>query len=188
MWGYFGTGEAPDALWGPRDVAVDSQGRVFVTDTGNKRVVVYDPDGNFITQFGTAGLEQGQFDEPVGLAIDNQGNIYITDTWNQRIQVFKEENGSFIPDRMWDIAAWYGQSLDNKPYIAVDPQGRVFTTDPEGYRVLEFDPEGKIIRYWGDFGTGPDAFGLVGSVTIDPNGRVWVTDTGNSRIMQFTLP
>ena len=42
MWGYFGQGEQPEAFWGPRDVAVDSKGRVFITDTGNKRVVVFD--------------------------------------------------------------------------------------------------------------------------------------------------
>ena len=60
---------------------------MYVMDTGNKRVVIFDPDGNFITQFGTAGFEPGQFDEPVGIALDADGNVYITDTWNQRVQV-----------------------------------------------------------------------------------------------------
>jgi DNA-binding beta-propeller fold protein YncE len=188
MWGYFGTGENPDAFWGPRDVAVDAQGRVFVTDTGNKRVVVFDSDGNFINQFGSAGLDQGQFDEPVGLAIDNQGQVYVADTWNQRIQVFREENGIFVWDRMWDVAAWYGQSLDNKPYLTVDADGSVFAVDPEGYRVLQFDQDGNIVQYWGDYGSGADTFALVGSVAIGPEGGVWVSDTGNSRLMHFTVP
>ena len=188
MWGYFGTGETPDALWGPRDVAVDPQGRVFVTDTGNKRVVVFDPDGNFITQFGSAGLDQGQFDEPTGLAIDKQGNVYVADTWNQRIQVFEEQGGSFVPLKMWEVAAWYGQSLDNKPYLAVNANGDVFATDPEGYRVLQFNNDGEIIRYWGDFGNDAETFGLVGSVAVDPQGGVWVSDAGNSRLMHFNLP
>ncbi len=188
MWGYFGTAETPEAFWGPRDVAIDAQGRVYVTDTGNKRVVVFDADGNFLTQFGAAGLDQGQFDEPVGLAIDSQGKVYVADTWNQRIQVFSEADGTFVPERMWDVAAWYGQSLDNKPFLAVDTLGNVFAVDPEGYRVIQFDNQGGIIRYWGDYGNGPDTFALTGSVTIDPQGGVWVSDAGNSRLMHFVVP
>ncbi|HEX7975134.1 MAG TPA: 6-bladed beta-propeller, partial [Anaerolineales bacterium] len=189
MWGYFGQAEKPEAFWGPRDVAVDSQGRVYVTDTGNKRVVVFDADGNFITQFGSLGLAAGQFDEEVGIAVDQQGKVYVADTWNQRIQVFAAaEDGSFKPANSWDVAAWYGQSLDNKPFIAVDNNGHVFATDPEGYRVLEFTGSGQIVRFWGDLGNGPNQFGLAGSVAVDPQGGVWVSDTGNSRLMHFTLP
>jgi len=189
MWGYFGQGEQPQAFWGPRDVAVDPQGRVFVTDTGNKRVTVFDSDGNFITQFGELGMGPGQLDEPVGLTIDKDGQVYIADTWNQRIQVFSEnENGEFIPLRSWEVWAWYGQSLDNKPFISVDDLGSVFAADPEGYRVLQFSQDGEAIRSWGDFGTGAEMFAIPASVSTDKKGGVWVTDSGNNRIMYFILP
>jgi DNA-binding beta-propeller fold protein YncE len=188
MWGYFGQAETPDAFWGPRDVAVDAQGRVFVTDTGNKRVVVFDADGNYLTQFGEFGLEIGQFDEPVGISIDPAGLVYVADTWNQRIQVFREENGEFIPDHSWEMAAWYGQSLDNKPYITIDEQGRVFVTDPEYPRVIQFDEQGQFVRYWGNQGTGLDGFGLVNGIAVDTQGGVWVVDTGNNRLLHFTVP
>ncbi|MEJ2706015.1 MAG: TIGR03663 family protein [Anaerolineales bacterium] len=189
MWGYFGQAETPNAFWGPRDVAVDDQGRLFVTDTGNKRVVVFDGDGNYITQFGQTGMALGDFDEPVGIALGPDGSIYIADTWNQRIQVFAEtDTNVFTAQRAWDVMAWYGQSQDNKPYLAVDQQGHVFATDPEGYRVLEFTSEGDAVRFWGDFGTELNRFGLAGAVAVDGEGGVWVTDTGNSRLMHFTLP
>jgi predicted membrane-bound mannosyltransferase/sugar lactone lactonase YvrE len=189
MWGTNGQGETPEAFWGPRDVAVDANNHVFVTDTGNKRVVEFDSEGNFITQFGQAGMDPGQFDEPVGLTIDSQGRVYVVDTWNQRIQVFTpDQSGNYQPTKTWDVAAWYGKSLDNKPYIAVDDKGHVFATDPEGYRVLEFTDQGEFVMYWGDAGTGSDSFGLAGSVAVDPKGGVWVSDAGNSRLMHFTLP
>lgn len=188
-WGFFGQGETPEAFWGPRDVEVNADGEVFVTDTGNKRVVVFDADGNYRTQFGEVGLGPGQFDEPVGLAASSKGEIYVTDTWNQRIQVFTpSSDGEYSPTNNWEIVGWYGQSLDNKPYIAVDAQEHVFVTDPEGYRVLEFTNQGEFVKYWGDYTTEADGFGLIGSIAIDPEGGVWVTDTGNSRIMHFTLP
>ena len=134
-WGYFGQAEAPEGFWGPRDVLVDADNRVFVTDTGNKRVVVFDLDGNFITQFGVAGLGAGEFDEPIGLAMDAEGRLYVADTWNQRIQTFVQaEDGSFVPETSWDVAGWYGQSLENKPYLAAGEAG-VFATDPESSRI-----------------------------------------------------
>jgi uncharacterized protein (TIGR03663 family) len=189
MWGYFGQAETPTAFWGPRDVAVDSQGRLLVSDTGNKRIVIFDGDGNYISQFGEEGFGPGQFSEPVGLALDTQDNLYVADTWNQRIQAFTPNGeGTYTPQTSWDVYAWFGQSLDNKPYLAVDDQRHVFATDPEGNRVLEFTSQGEIVRFWGDYSLGTDGFSLVGSVANDPQGGVWVSDTGNSRLMHFTLP
>jgi DNA-binding beta-propeller fold protein YncE len=189
MWGYFGQAERPDAFWGPRDVLVDQDGRVILSDTGNKRIVIFGPDGEFIDQFGEEGFASGQFYEPVGLALDDEGNLYVADTWNQRIQSFVPDGaGSFSPLNSWDIFGWYGQSLDNKPYLDVNDQLQVFATDPEGVRVLHFTNAGEIISYWGDYSQGNDGFSLAGAVTVDPLGGVWVSDPGNDRIMHFNLP
>lgn len=190
MWGRYGQAEQPDAFWGPRGVAVDAQGRVYVTDTGNKRVVVFSADGDYVTQFGSGGLDAGQFDEPVGIAIDSDGILYIADTWNQRIQTFiPSADGLFYqPLFQWDVSAWEGQSVENKPFIAVSDEGRIFVTDPSGYRGIAFDEQGQVLLTWGEFGIGPANFGLPSGIAIDPAGRVWVTDAGNNRIMRFTLP
>ncbi|WP_299028002.1 flippase activity-associated protein Agl23 [uncultured Thermanaerothrix sp.] len=190
MWGYFGQAERPEAFWGPRGVAVDAQGRVYVTDTGNKRVVIFSADGQYIAQFGGAGVEAGKFDEPVGIALDMKGNIYIADTWNQRVQVLRPDfiNNLFLPVQEWEISGWYGQSLDNKPFIAVAPSGHVLVTDPEGYRILEFDPQGNFVRGWGDYSTSTDGFGLPSGLAVDEKGRVWVSDAGNQVILRFVLP
>ena len=73
MWGIFAQGNEPESFWGPRGIAIDSHGHILVTDTGNKRVMVFDEDLNFLTQFGGAGLDAGQFDEPVGIAVSDSG-------------------------------------------------------------------------------------------------------------------
>jgi predicted membrane-bound mannosyltransferase/DNA-binding beta-propeller fold protein YncE len=189
MWGFFGTAETPFALWGPRDIAIDSQGRVYVTDTGNKRIVIFDANGGYVDQFGSTGFEAGQFNEPVGLGIDTQGNIYVADTWNQRIQVFSQNStGEYEPLRMWDVVAWYGQSLDNKPYIAIDNNDHIFASDPEGYRILEFTSGGEFIRYWGDYGVETSNLNIPNGLAVDSNGRLWVADSGNHRILRFIIP
>ena len=196
MWGQFGQPLPGDALssssfWGPRGIAVDKNGHVLVTDTGNKRIVVFDKDGNYITEFGTAGFDPGQFDEPVGLAIaPNSGTVYVVDTWNQRVQGFvpSEDGTLYFPSIQWDVNGWFGQSLDNKPFIAVGANEHVFITDPEGYRVIEFTEAGQFVRTWGDFGNGLDEIGLASGITVDQLGFVWVTDAGNNRILKYRLP
>jgi sugar lactone lactonase YvrE len=193
MWGaplYDPATKDPFGIWGPRGIAVDARGHVFVADTGNKRILVYDADGNFILQIGSEGLSIGQFEEPVGLAFDPRGYLYVADTWNQRVQVFTPSTDglAYSPLIQWDIAGWYGESLDNKPYLAADNQGNIFITDPEAFRVLEFTTNGTFIRTWGEYGIGAENFGLAAAIAVDAEGHVWVSDSVNNRLMRFTMP
>jgi uncharacterized protein (TIGR03663 family) len=190
VWGVFGLPDLPNALYGPRGIAVDKDGHVYVADTGNKRIVIYDSDGNVLGQFGSEGAEPGQFYEPVDVKLDADGFLYVTDTWNQRIQVFAPlgDGVSYSPFKQWDVAGWFSQSLDNKPYLAIAPNGNVFVTDPEGYRVIEFKNDGTFVQAWGDYGTEDFAFGLPSGIAVDRQGKVWVTDAGNGRVMRFSAP
>lgn len=190
MWGQFGAAETPYHFWGPRGVAVDQQDRVYITDTGNKRVVIFDSNGNSLTSFGGAGMGVGQFDEPVGIAVDDQGRIFIADTWNKRIQVMipAGDTLTYPTNITWDIDAWYGESLDNKPFLAIDKEYNSYIADPIYGRILVFDIEGNFLRAWGGFGSSPSEIGTVGGLAVDSQGSVWVSDSRNNRIMRFDLP
>ena len=190
MWGIFGQAEKPDAFWGPRTIAIDAKGRIFVMDTGNKRIAIFDPDGQALGSYGTAGLNPGQFDEPVGMAFDRAGNLYVADTWNQRIQVFQPDTSgiSFIPLRSWEVSAWFGQLLDNKPFLSVDGDGNVFITDPDSGRVLEFSSDGQFLRGWSDLIGDIPALVIPAGVAVDAQGGVWVSDASANHVLHFTLP
>jgi DNA-binding beta-propeller fold protein YncE len=114
-----------DRLWGPRGIAVASDGRIYVTDAGNKRVVVYSSEGTALFEFATGG--DGQLDEPVGIAVGPEGNIYVADTWNLRVVVFSPE-GEYISS--FNVQGWGSNSVDNKPYLSVGPDNRIYLTDP----------------------------------------------------------
>lgn len=189
MWGSPGTADANDTFWGPRGIVVDSKGHVLITDTGNNRVVVFDENGQYITQFGVTGYEPGEFYEPVGLAVDSSDWLYVADTWNQRIQVFApDETGAYYQFvKMWDVAGWNGQSTENKPFIDVDPSGKVYVTDPDKFRVLSFDQNGTFLMGWGDYSSGIDGFGKPVGIAIAKDGSVWVSDSENNRMLKFEI-
>jgi hypothetical protein len=109
---------------------------------------------------------------------------------NQLIQVFSpgDDGISFSPVSEWDVAGWYGESLDNKPFLAVDNFGHIFIADPDLARVLEFTTSGAFIRTWSGSGPGSYQFGLVSGLAVDNLGRVWVSDSKYNVISRFSLP
>jgi uncharacterized protein (TIGR03663 family) len=166
-------------FYGPRDIAVDEAGNVYVTDTGNKRVQKFDSTGNFLSQFGGSGASPGQFAEPVGIAIAPDGTIYVADTWNLRIQSFTPA-GEVL--QQYAVSAWAGQNIMNKPYIAVSNE-RIWLTDPEGYRIIELDLTGTAQRVWGNINNLNLPFGL-----SHDGQRLWVADSENRRIVGYDVP
>ena len=189
MWGVFGTDGGYNQFWGPRSIAIDSTGNLYVADTGNKRIVVFNQDGYPQGIIGLGGYLAGELDEPVGLGISSGNRLFVADTWNTRVQIFgvgEDDEYEYLHE--WAIDGWYGQSLENKPYLAVGPQGQVCVTDPEGFRVLCFSEEGEFLFGWGSFGSEANQFSLPIAVAIDADGKTWVSDSGNNRIMRFSPP
>ncbi len=183
-WGFFvnteGKLEQPGGFWGPRAVAIDPEGNLYVADTGNKRIQKFSPEGLFLGQWGGFGTQSGFFDEPVGIALDAQGNIYVADTWNRRIQKF-DRNFNFV--REWRIHGWESPSVVNKPYLAVSPDGILFATDPEFHRIIAFDLEGNFLFTFGRYGE----LNLPTGLAVDKDGNLYVADSGNCRILKFTF-
>jgi DNA-binding beta-propeller fold protein YncE len=59
-----------------------------VGDYANNRIQKFTSNGIYLTQWGSAGLGQGQFANPNYLAVDSLGNVYVVDRNNSRIEVF----------------------------------------------------------------------------------------------------
>ncbi|MBN1139865.1 MAG: hypothetical protein JXM73_25055, partial [Anaerolineae bacterium] len=75
--------------WGPHRLAVDAQGRLYVSDSGNNRIQVFDSTGAYLTTIsGSWGSRTGQFRGPFGLAVGPDGAVYVADRDNSRIQKF----------------------------------------------------------------------------------------------------
>jgi DNA-binding beta-propeller fold protein YncE len=187
-WGYFNTtnGELGDgnALFGPRGLAFDLAGNLVVADTGNKRIVRFRPDGQFVDQAGGGGVVAGRFDEPTGVAVDpTDGSILVADAWNRRIQRL-DPNLAFLAE--YPVPAWESRDIYHKPGIAVALNGDIYVTDPQFYRVFVFDPTGALKGTFGRFGVEANRFGLPMGIAADLAGSsVVIADADNNRVMVF---
>ncbi len=190
----------PFGFYGPRAVAVDPQGNVYVADTGNERILAYrirpDTSGRlaaeYLYQWGTAGSAPGQFLEPVGLAVDASGRIYVADAWNMRLQVFAPgPDGKIAPSpaATWEVPGWELSTGDNnKPYVAVAPGGQVYFAVPGRNYVAATDGAGKVLLVWSGVDAGRVPMSIPVGIAVDELGRVYVSDSGNGRILVFGVP
>lgn len=185
--GQFGA-EAPqspvDGFWGPRDVEVDPEGNVYVADTGNKRIRVYNAMGEWLRDIGSAGASFGQVDEPSGLAISN-GMLFVGDTWNRRVSVFTLTGE---PVTTYSVRGWY-EDMGNRPYLAVDStHNLMYVADMDAGRVLVYDGTGCVGSFGQAMGEFPglNQFKTVGGIATDSSGNVYVVDAGMNRVLRFS--
>ena len=76
------------------DIALDSEGNIFVLDGKEACVYKIDGDGNLLAKWGTFGSDDGEFDRPEEIVVDRDGNVYVVDTGNCRVQKFAPVSGN----------------------------------------------------------------------------------------------
>jgi sugar lactone lactonase YvrE len=126
----------PGDFGAPQGVAVDQDGNVYVTDTLNNRVEIFDADGNFISLFGKHGDGPGCFARPKGIAVDADGHVWVADEMTDRLQVFNREGQllTYIGLNHGELPGQFKALVG----VAIDKQNRVFTSEQYPGRVQEF--------------------------------------------------
>jgi hypothetical protein len=85
-WGSWGA--ADGHFRSPTGVALDAAGNVYVVDSENNRVEVFDANGRFLAKWGARGTDFGEFSQPTAIAVDCNGSVYVADTNNNRVERF----------------------------------------------------------------------------------------------------
>jgi DNA-binding beta-propeller fold protein YncE len=110
----------------PTNVALDKEGNLYVTDTLNDRVEIFDADGTFIRTFGKNGDGPGDFARPKGIAIDADGHVWVADAMLNRVQVFTPLGGLLLAFGSFGILPAQFQALTG---LTIDKNNRVFTSE-----------------------------------------------------------
>ncbi|MDQ2629829.1 MAG: 6-bladed beta-propeller [Actinomycetota bacterium] len=184
--GSFGSyGAADGQLNLPGDVAVDSQGNLWVVDKANNRIQKFDSTGKFLAKFGSAGSGDGQFNRPTAIAITPAGDLLVADAGNSRVQRFSSA-GSFI-SKFGSKGTANGQFAGSGPEgLAIDAAGSVWVTDTYGGRIQKFSSTGTFLQSVGTKGSAPGQLGEPTGIDVDPSGKVWVADWQNHRVSIFS--
>ena len=131
-----GRGTGPGQLLFPTYVTLDSDGNLYVSDTMNSRISVFDPQGRFSRVLGGRGDGFGQFDKPKGTAFDSFGNLYVVDSSWSNVQIFGPQD---------DVLLFFGGRggfpglLRNPTAIAIaQDSNRIYVGDYLNRRVSVF--------------------------------------------------
>ena len=158
--------------------------KVYITECGNHRVQILNPDLTFSSSFGSRGRGNGQFQYPWDVAFDSTGNVYVADARNHRIQVFTAE-GEYL--RKFGNEGSGNGELNLPSGIATDTDNVLYVTEYKNYRVSVFTCEGKFLTSFGSQGSGPGQFNKPCGVAVDKNGVVYVSDSGNNRVLNYSV-
>ncbi|PKK91602.1 MAG: hypothetical protein CVV64_02710 [Candidatus Wallbacteria bacterium HGW-Wallbacteria-1] len=156
---------------------------VFVVDTGNNRIQVFNTDGEFLYSFGQKGAASGQFDTPKKLFVDPSGFLLVADFVNCRIQKFDLQGKHLLS--FGNPGTNHGEF--NYPMgLTTDSDGRVFVVDAWNNRIQVFDPDGKFMTRFGEYGDKPGQFNSPNGIRVAGDGNLVITDSGNNRVQIFS--
>jgi DNA-binding beta-propeller fold protein YncE len=186
----------PGQRWGEAvGVAVGAEDRVYVFNRGEIPVMVFAPDGVFLSSWG-----KGLFRRPHGIAVGPDGAIYCTDDYDHTVKKFTPDGRLLLTlgtsGRPSDTGA---TSIDYRtvrraagPFhyptnVAFSVQGDLYVSDGYGNaRIHRFAADGRLLSSWGEPGDGPGQFHVPHGIAVDRQGTVYVADRENSRIQLFT--
>lgn len=167
----------------PAGLACSRDGKLYVADWGNNRVEVFSTaTGEFVQQWGTYGSGPGEFDRPSAIGVDYTGRIYVGDLGVGRIQVFLAD-GSYYGTIL--LPPYQGTAAEARA-MCITPGGRIYITDGNGQRVIEYLTTGAIVVVWGHYGMGLGELWGVNGVATDLSGNVYVAEEVNERVQVFT--
>jgi DNA-binding beta-propeller fold protein YncE len=171
------------ALNRPTGIAMDFQGNIFISDTGNDRVVKCDDQGRFLAETGGFGSGAGEFNRPAYIATDNGLNLYVVDAQNKRIQRL-DRNLNFIS--AIDIPGDQDlPGLGLPEGIALTPSGGILVSDIEGDLLIELSGFSEYKTAYGGFGEAEGGLRDPLGVFVDRNGDIYVADSRNDRVAVF---
>jgi DNA-binding beta-propeller fold protein YncE len=186
-----------------RDVSavdVDSRDRVYLLTRYDSNVLVYEPDGSFVTAWGGE-----QFTNPHGLTVGPDDSVYCVDNGDHSVRKFSadgkllmtlgrpgepsdtghRQGGPFVVHNVETVQR-PGPPFNGCTNVAVAGDGRLYVADGYGNcRVHVFGADGELITSWGEAGIGAGQFHLPHGIALDPAGRVHVCDRENDRIQVF---
>ncbi len=178
-----------DGWDGPNNVAMDdARDKVYIADTGNHRIQVFNRSGSYQATLGSYGSGNYQFDRPDGIAVDSNGNIYVADSGNHRVQIYNSNRVYVATLGVAGVSGSDNAHFDHPWGVTVDSGGNIYVADGDNNRVQIFNSSRTYLRTLGITGEWSDDFAHFETprdVAVDGQGRIYVADIYNQRVQVF---
>lgn len=159
-----------DLLRRPSGVAVAANGDIYVADTGKRRIVVFNADGNYVTTYGDQGKEKNQIWEPISVAVSPDGRSYVVDKGQKKMILYDSAHKP-IKEIVFK---------DEAPLSVNVANNLIFVTTPSGVLIGNLD--GEISTGFINRGKDPGQYDMPGGVAVGTDGTLYVADSLNYRI------
>lgn len=170
----YGYGPNPEEqLKQPHDVAFGPQGRLYITDTGHQRVLVFSRHGKFLFKFGQKGTTTGSFLNPLGITVDKYKRVFVADQERSKILVFNDY-GKFIKE-FYVTLPLKPLAVGSKLYVANYAFVSVFNLK-----------DLKLLAKWGGKGRAAENLNLASGLAVGANKEIYVVDLGNLRLKKLS--
>ncbi len=171
----------------PAGLALDGKNRLFVTTSGNHRILVFDyPSASLIGVLSGPGRIQGLLDIPADIDVNDDGWIAVADTGNRRVQIFDSE-GRFQRE------IHYKEETKKKELKSIAPKGvlwigpkEVLVSYPTFHQVACWNVDGRLLWGYGSQGNRKGELNEPSYMTLLPNRDILISDSRNHRIVEIT--
>ena len=165
-----GPGSRDGEFLEPRGVAVDAAGRIFVADPGNRRVQLFDADGQWLSTLGA----EADLQQPCDVAVDSRGTAYVADAVGDAVV-------RLAPDGR--VLSRFTPGFYRPRGVAVGPDDVLYVADTGHSRVLALSAAGEVLAEY--VGAGMEPFDQPTDVAVDAQGTIYVVDTYHLRVVRM---
>ena len=162
-------------------IAVDNKGYLYVADCELHCIQKFTLNGQFVSQFGSEGTADGQFDVPCGLVLSQSELLFVCDYGNNRIQVFKNEQWSYS-FRQCDAKIGPIKPTD---VTLNGNEDQLFITEHDNHRVQVFSPSGQFLRIFGHFTDVPFKLQSPVGIHYTPDNHLLIISNSNHCVLVF---
>jgi len=180
-WG--STGKRDGEFDQPIGIAIDEEGFVYVSDSGNNRIQKFSEFGELYSKWDSGGSQETALQTPMHLASDGE-NIYIAEYDTDRVQKFSPDHES---KTTFGLTQNENGSLDTPSGVAVDDEGNVYVSGFYNNSIKKYSPEGEFLMQIGSPGKKDEGkLNYPTDVAIGIDGNIYVADAYNNRVQVFT--
>lgn len=175
-WTLYGMGTTADKLFSrPHAVAVAKDGSIYVTDTDNQRILVFDSGRRFKTKldpgYDPKSTKTGFTRGYLGIAVAEDGRVFVADKLQDKIYILDESGRKT------------GEIREKTP-TALAVSGKKLYAATYG-SVVVYDLRGNVLQEFGTRGSGKNQFDFPGGIAVDGKGNIYVADSNNGRLVSM---